>query len=133
MKQTLAALIVVAALSLVSTSAGQDVRPVPGPGTGIVVVKGTVDIGNTPVVTAAQAGDWRVSLANTPDVRVAGLEFLKPGRRYQVTWSSERSEEVVVAQLGSGGWTRVESSSGRRWINLDEAQAVEELSSAIRR
>lgn len=131
-KQLGGATIAAAAFLLWSAvSPGQDVRPTPGPGTGIVTVKGTVDIGVMPDVRALQEGEWKVALVNTPNVRVvatAPLDFVKQGRRYRVTWLAGESEDIVVAQLGSGGWTRVESSTRRsRWINLDEARGVEEL------
>jgi hypothetical protein len=124
-----AATVAAAALICVAVSSGQDVRPTPGFGTGVVTVQGTVDIGNSPSVAATQSGQWDVRVTNAPAVVAAPPEFLKAGRRYRVTWPDERSEVVVVAQLGSNGWTRVESTSGagRRWINLAGAQAVEEL------
>jgi hypothetical protein len=134
-KLTAIGLIAVAGILVVGVSSGQDVRPVPGPGTGIVTVAGgpvtvtgTVDIGNAPIVNARQASDWKVVLAHTPDVRVAAPDFLRVGGRYQVSWLAGQSEDIVVTQVGSGGWTRVESSGGRRrWINLGEAREIEEL------
>jgi hypothetical protein len=103
----------------------------PGPGTGIVTVKGTVDIGAMPDVKAVQAGDWSVSLANTANVRVAAtapLPFVQLGRRYRITWSAGESEDVAVRGVATGGWVNAEGPGGRRrWINLDQARAVEEL------
>jgi hypothetical protein len=123
-----------AALFWVAASAGQDVRPVPGFGSGVVTVKGTVDVGSMPdlSVKAAQAGEWKVSVADTPNVRVAAtthLDFLRQGQRYRIVWAPDQVEEVVVAQLGSWGWIRVESKERRRWINLNEALGVVELGS----
>lgn len=137
-KSAAVALIASGALLWVAISSGQDVRPMPGPGPGFVTVKGTVDIGNTPSVAPVQGSQWKVVLAeagdvrvtNTPTVTTASPEFVKLGRRYSVTWPAGRTEVIVVAQLGSGGWTRVEfkSSDGRRrWVNLAGAEAVEEL------
>lgn len=126
------------AILWVRLSSGQEVRSNPGPGSGIVRVTGSVDVGNTPLVDAAQRGDWKVAVANAPDVRVTNTptvaaappDFLKSGRRYQVTWPSGQREEIAVAQIGSGGWARIEPGSAdgrRRWVNLAGAQAVEEL------
>jgi len=137
-KPALVAMVASAALLWVAISAGQDVRPTPGPGPGFVTVKGTVDIGNTPSVMPVQGSQWKVVLAeagdvrvtNTPTVATASPEFLKPGHRYTVTWPTGHKEAIVIAQLGSGGWTRVEfkaSDGRRRWVNLASAQAVEEL------
>src|SRR5512145_1299475 len=71
----------------------QDTQPIPGFGSGILKVSGTVDIGNTPLVLAHQAGEWKVVVANAPDVRVASLpavsvappEFVRKGSRYEIT------------------------------------------------
>jgi hypothetical protein len=118
------------ALFCVAASSGQqEVRAVPGFGSGVVTVKGTVDVGSMPDVRAVQAGEWKVAVANMPNVRVAAtahLDFVKQGQRYQVIWSRDQIEEIVVAQIGSWGWIRVESKDRRRWINLNEAQGVEE-------
>jgi hypothetical protein len=131
-KHLVGAAIGAAAMFSVAASSGQDVRPVPGPGTGVVTVRGTIDVGSItsmPDVRALQAGEWKVALANTPNVRVAAtthLDFVRQGQRYRIIWAPDRTEEVVVVQLGSWGWFRVESKDRRRWINLNEAQSVEE-------
>ena len=129
MKQKIGLAAVVAALTYAVASAGQEVRPVPGPGTGIVNVRGTVDIGHA--VTVQQGSDWRVSLNGVPDVRVVSNtppEFLSARRSYQITWVSGQSENVTALEIGLRGWVRVEAANGRRrWINIAQAQAVEEL------
>lgn len=117
-------------------SAGQDVRPTPGPGTGVVTVTGTVDVGNP--VRATQDGEWHVAVVKTADVRVtntptvtiAPLDFLKPGARYSVIWPAGRTETITVVQGGIGGWAQVEFNAPggrRRWVNLAGAEAIEEL------
>jgi hypothetical protein len=116
------------------SSSGQ-VQAVPGPGTGIVIVKGTVDVGNVPIVEAVQRGEWRVSLPGPADVRVtnappaalASHVFLRVGGRYDVTWPVGEKETVAVAQLGAGGWVRVDGPGRRRWLNLDLAKYIDEI------
>ena len=118
----------VALLVAGAASVGQDVRSVPGPGTGIVTVTGKVDIGEMPDVKSVQAGDWRVNVANTPNVRVAGLDFLQAGRRYRITWPVGEVEEIVVREIATGAWVRVNTATGRgRWINLTVIKGIEEL------
>jgi hypothetical protein len=123
-------LIAVAALALSRSSHGQ-VQGVPGPGSGIVSVVGKVDIGNVPQVEAAQRGDWSVSLAHVPDVRVSNAPnapaFVKAGSRYEITWATNEREVVRLAQVASSGWARVESTGRPRWVNLSLARSVEEL------
>jgi hypothetical protein len=130
MRIQLAATAIAAALLLaVAASSGQEVRSVPGPGTGIVTVRGTVDIGGLPDVRAVQTGDWKVAISNTPNVRVAGrapLDFVQAGRRYRVTWFAGDPHDVVIRELGSGGWVRAEMGGRRGWINLDQARSIEE-------
>ena len=125
--------IAVAALFLVGSSHGQ-VQPLPGPGSGVVTVHGTVDIGNVPVVSAAQHGAWSVSLVNPADVRVTNTptvvaappSFMKAGARYDVIWSSSEHEVIRVADV-SGTWVRVDASGRRRWLNLATAHGVDEV------
>ena len=126
-KTTCVAVVVLGILGWQLASSGQAVRPTPGPGTGIVTVTGSVDIGDMPIVRAAQSGDWRVAVANTPTVALLGPEFLKTPRRYRVTWPSGGTETINAVQLGSPGWARVEGTGPRRWVNLAAAQAIEEL------
>jgi hypothetical protein len=117
----------------VVTSSGQAVRPVPGPGSGVVTVEGTVNVGNTPTVivgntptvNATQNGNWRVTLANTTP------EFVQSKRSYSVEWPDRRVETIEVAEIGSNGWVRVDAPR-RRWVNLSQALAVEEATVTAR-
>ncbi|MGB2718066.1 MAG: hypothetical protein WBC51_28020 [Vicinamibacterales bacterium] len=127
-------MLVVAMLAWVVKPSGQAVRPVPGPGTGIVTVEGTVNVGNTPTVAvgntptvnAAQSGNWKVMLANAPSVTVTNPDFLRVNRVYIVTWPDRATESVEVAELGANGWIRVERQGRRRWVNLGQALFLEE-------
>jgi hypothetical protein len=111
---------------------GQEVQKVPGFGTGVVTVAGTVEIGNTPLVLAHQAGEWKVVLAAPPDVRVVNSPsvsvptpaFLKSGSRYEITWSTGDRQVVRVIEVAPGGWLKVESAA-ERWINIASARSVE--------
>jgi hypothetical protein len=134
-KSTVIVLVLTAVVVVwVRVSANQGQR-VPGPGSGVVTVEGTVDIGNTPTVNASQAGAWKMSVANVPDVRVVNTatvalappDFIKTGRRYAITWSSSEREVVAVSQVTAGGWVRVQGSVQPRWINLSLARAVEDV------
>jgi hypothetical protein len=128
-----AAVIAIAGLAWGLPARGQ-VQPVPGPGSGVVTVVGRVEVADG-MVHARQIGDWRVAVANTPDVRVvntatvapAPLPFLKTGVRLQVTWPGGSTQTVRVAQLGGGGWCLIEGSGTPHWINLNMAQAVDEV------
>jgi hypothetical protein len=101
-------LLAIAAAAWVSAQGQQ----FPGPGSGIMNVAGTVNIGNRPGVTATQEGVWKVAIANAPEVRVsntptvalAPLPFLKTGARYEVIWQTADREVIDVAVLGPGGW-----------------------------
>src|SRR6185436_16320752 len=115
----------------------QDTRSVPGIGTGIVNVRGTVEVANALDVRASQAGEWRVAVANAPDVRVtslpvvdfAGTGFVMRGKRYDVTWTGGERETVTVEDVAQNGWVRVAGGreGRRRWVNLTNARAVEEM------
>ena len=118
------ALIAVGALLCVRSSSGQ-VQPVPGPGTGVVTVTGTVDVGNVPAVNAVQRGDWKVTVENLPSVTLAPLPFLKVGRTYRITWPSGQTQTVTVRQTGPHGWVATDATQ-RSWVNLAGAQQVEE-------
>jgi hypothetical protein len=126
------ALLLVAVLSLVGLSARQDQR-VPGPGSGVATVTGTVNIGQIPPVT--QAGTWKVAVDNSPEVRVsnrptvsvASPEFLKQGSRYAITWTDGARENVTISGLAAGGWVRADSGGRGRWLNLAAARSVEEM------
>lgn len=110
----------------------QETRPVPGFGTGVVKIEGTVDIGNAPVVLAHQSGEWKVALispadvrvVNAPSVTVAAPSFLTKDGRYDVVWSTGDRQTVRVAEIAAGGWIRVESPDGEQWINLASARSV---------
>jgi hypothetical protein len=86
------------------------------------------------LIQARQSGDWKVAVANAPDVRVvntptvvaAPLPFLKAGIRLQVTWNDGSTATIRVVQPGAGGWCLTE---GQRpaWVNLNLARSVEEV------
>jgi hypothetical protein len=91
----------------------QEMLPRPGPGSGIIDVRGTVSI----------AGRPEVRIAAPPPLTIEGPTFVQKGGRYVVTWpSGEREPIAVVAVAQGGGWVRVGPS---RWINLDTAREVE--------
>jgi hypothetical protein len=129
---TVAAVLGAVALVWAGASA-QDVRTTPGLGTGIVKVEGTVAVGNVPEVRATQNGEWRLAVSNTPTVRVgnnvtvASPAFLREGGRYRITWIAGEAEVVTVADPGTNGWIRVESGSGRRWVNTSVVRGIEEV------
>jgi hypothetical protein len=85
-------------------------------------------------IEARQSGDWKVAVANAPDVRVvntptvvqAPLPFLKAGVRLQVTWNDGSTATIHVAQPGSAGWCLTEGQR-RAWVNLNLARSVEEV------
>jgi opacity protein-like surface antigen len=130
MRVTIAAAVVVFSLMSAGVLA-QLVQPVPGPGSGIVTVSGNVSVANTPSVKAAQSGDWKVTLANTPIVQLTPPEFLRLGGRYEVVSTSGQRETIVVLQIGSGGWgawVKAQTHEGRaRWVNVAAAASVEEV------
>lgn len=119
-----------AAVSL-NVRAQQEVRSTPGPGSGRM----TVDVATIPVVQVAPAGEWRMTVANVPDVRVvntptvasAAPDFVRSGARYEITWSGGERETVTVSQAMPGGWIRVEGGDRRRWLNVAAARSLEEL------
>jgi hypothetical protein len=126
-----------AAAALIAGVSAQEARSTPGLGTGIVNVRGTVEVANMVDVRAAQAGEWRVAVANVPDVRVtstpvvefAGTGFVSKGRRYDVTWIGGERETLAIEDVGQNGWVRVGTREGRRrWVNLTNARSVEEMS-----
>src|SRR5262245_4486016 len=100
MRVCLAGAIVVADSWLSVAVYAQPVQPVPVPGSGIVTVGGTVSVANTPSVNAAQAGEWKVNLANTPAVLLTPPEFLRPRGRYDIAWASGQRESITVLQIG---------------------------------
>jgi hypothetical protein len=126
-----------AAAVLIAGVSAQETRTTPGFGTGIVNVRGTVEVANALDVRASQAGEWRVAVGNVPDVRVtstpivefAGTGFVIKGRRYDVTWMGGERETLGVEDVGQNGWVRVGVSreGRRRWVNLTNARSVEEM------
>lgn len=116
-----AALVGVAVLGWTRAGAQQVLQPQANSGSGVVTVEGAV--------RATQVGDWRVSVANAPDVHVvntpsvavAAPEFLKLRGSYEVTWPDGSRESIVVAQIGRDGWVRVEAD---RWVNVLAARSV---------
>jgi hypothetical protein len=113
----------------------QETQQLPGFGTGIVKVAGTVDIGNTPLVIAHQAGEWKmvvtnpvdVRVANTPTVSVASPDFVRKGSRYEITWSTGDRQQISVVELGPGAWMKVDAGAKQRWVNLSSARAIDEV------
>lgn len=110
----------------------QETRPVPGFGTGVVKIEGTVEIGNAPVVLAHQSGEWKMTLVSPADVRIvnappvtlAAPAFLKKDARYEVVWATGDRQTIRVAEVGTGGWIRVDATDGEQWLNLASARAV---------
>lgn len=111
--------------------AQQEMRPTPGPGSG----KMAVDVVTIPTVQVTPVGEWRTTVANVPDVRVVNTpdvlpsapEFVRSGRRYEIVWPGGGSETVSVAEVGRGGWIRVDDPRRRRWLNVGAALSLEEL------
>jgi hypothetical protein len=81
-------------------------------------------------VKASQVGDWRVAVANVPDVNVVNIpsvavaapEFLRVKGSYEITWPDGVAEGIVVQEIGRDGWVR---GQGERWINLALARSVQ--------
>ena len=100
------------AVALAAGVRGQ-AQAVPGPGSGVVTVTGTVQIADG-MIHAAQVGDWKVAVANAPDVRVvntptvarAAWPFLRQGAQVTVTWPDGSTESIRIAQLGGAGGCR---------------------------
>lgn len=112
----------VAGLAWTGAGAQQELQPKANVGSGVVTVAGNVK--------ASQVGDWRVAVANVPDVNivntpsvaVAAPEFLRVKGSYEITWPDGVSEGIVVQEIGRGGWVR---GQGERWINLALARSVQ--------
>ena len=119
--------VAVALLFWAVLSAKQETRTTPGFGTGVVTVRGTVGIENTPDVRAMQGGEWRVAIANVPAVAVSGTAFARRGGRYEVIWTNGERETIVVVEVGQSGWVQVDERGRRRWVNLAVARSVAEL------
>ena len=69
-------------------AAQQEMRPRPGPGSGVTPISGSVGVTSLPPVDAKQSGEWRVEITDLPEVRVAGPSFVGKGRRYKITWTN---------------------------------------------
>jgi hypothetical protein len=126
-KSTLVVSLAAAGLLWVAVSAQQEMLPKPGPGSGVTNVSGSVSIANIPNVRAAQEGDWRVAVSNTPSVRVTEVPspgFLRTGATYEIVWVDGSRETVTVSSIATNGWIEVERS--RRWINLSSARSIAE-------
>lgn len=122
-------LLVLVGLTAVAARQGQNV---PGPGTGVVTVKGVVGIDNTVPVT--QSGAWKVGVDGSPEVRVgnqpivwiAPPSFIKAGGRYAITWNGGDIENITVSGVAGAGWVQVSTgNSPTRWINVTLARAIE--------
>jgi hypothetical protein len=116
----------------VGASAQQEVQPRPGFGTGVM----SVNVLNRPAVLAEQIGEWQVSIGKMPEVRIANTPtvavqspvFATRGAKYLVTWTTGQTERIAVSAAGEAGWVQVEHSGrGKRWINLSNARAIEEV------
>jgi hypothetical protein len=114
-----------AAAIALGIGARAQVQTLPGPGSGIVTVTGRVEVADG-VIHAVQNGEWKVLVANAPDVRVvntptvapAPLPFLKVGARIAIIWPD--------GVLGGGSWILADGSSRPRWINLTGARSIED-------
>lgn len=128
MRSRVIALTIIAAALVWTGGSAQQTQPRPGPGTGIVPVDGAVAIKGTPTVNAVQQGEWRMSLAHTPDVQVTNMPAIpavvKKGGRYRVIWTAGDFESFVVTEVGTGGWVRI-ADTPERWINLWHARSLQ--------
>lgn len=134
MRMRIAAAVLLAAGGLWwAQSASGQAQSTPGFGSGVVQVRGTVDVGRLPPVDVGQRGDWRVSLATVADTRVVNIPtvalalppFVAEGGRYLVTWPSGESQSIVVGQV-AGGWVRLAVDGPARWVNISTARAIEQ-------
>lgn len=122
-------------LSVGAIVLAQDTQKIPGFGTGIVKVEGTVDIGNTPLVLAHQAGEWKVVVTNPLDVQVSNAPtvwlaspgFLRKGGRYDIIWANGDRQQISVAETAPGGWIKVDAGARQRWVNLSSARSIDEV------
>ena len=127
----MAAAFAVVMLGWIATLAAPQNASVPGVGTGVVQVRGTVSIGNTPAVSitnmpaVSQQGEWRVAVSNTPSVIVALPAFVRAGGVYDCLWPSGERETLRVGSVAAGGWVRVEGQAVR-WVNISLARSLEE-------
>jgi hypothetical protein len=122
-----------AAAIALGIGARAQVQTLPGPGSGIVTVTGRVEVADG-VIHAVQNGEWKVLVANAPDVRVvntptvapAPLPFLKVGARIAIIWPDGVRDTLQISQLGGGSWILADGSSRPRWINLTGARSIED-------
>jgi hypothetical protein len=122
--------VVAAGLVWVGVSAQQqEVRTTPGPGSGVIDVRGTVSLAGVSEVRLSDVPDVNVvhlppvRVAAVPPITIAGPGFITRGARYVVTWPTGERESITVAEVAQGsGWVQVGTS---RWVNLDAARAVE--------
>ena len=120
------AAVALAGTAFVSVAAQQEALSRPGLGSGVMDVR----VVNHPAVTATQSGAWEVGLSRPADARILSLpevtvsrpSFVQVNASYRVTWSASESETIRILDTAGGGWARV---SATRWINLDQARAVE--------
>lgn len=131
MRRRIVGVILLAGVGVTAVSARQG-QNVPGLGTGVVNVKGVVDVANTVPVT--QSGAWKVGVDGSPEVRVANQpivwiappSFIKAGGQYAITWNGGDTENVTVSGVAGAGWVQVKTSnSATRWINVTLARAIE--------
>lgn len=115
-----AGVFVAVALTWAGVSGQQAIRERPGPGSGIVDVRGTVSVSALPAVTVSTLP--AVTVSTLPAITIAPYDFVKASTTYLVVWSDGEREEVTPVELGRAGWMRV---SPRRWINLDTARSIE--------
>jgi hypothetical protein len=132
MKNTVMALLAVGASALVWMGVAaqqQEMLPKPGPGSGVIDVRGTVSVAGISEVRLAGVPD--VNVLHMPEVRIAAVPpaattapaFLRRGGRYVVTWATGERESITVTEVAQGGgWVQVGSS---RWLNFHTARAVE--------
>jgi hypothetical protein len=130
MRNAAAAIVAVAGTTWFLSAARAQVQPVPGPGSGIVTVRGTVD------VNAAQSGEWKVAIANQPEVRintVVPVRLITPssvtqGSRLEIIWANDQSEVLTVIDASFGGaFVKVEDSGRDRWVNLALARSIRRM------
>ena len=126
-RSTVLALGVAAVLWAAVSAQQQEMKPRPGPGSGITNVTGEVQVTNTPTVRASQQGEWRLAVESLPGVRITELPspgFLRSGYRYEITWPDGSHETVTVDRIAGNGWIEVER--GRRWVNVTSARSIAE-------
>lgn len=119
----------VAATAWFLAGADAQVQPVPGPGSGIVTVQGEVRVSNP--IQAVQQGEWKVAIANQPEVRISGMPVVRVAgpaflaqARYAITWNDGSTQTVTVVDAGGGNWVKVDESGGDLWINLALARSI---------